>query len=68
MYKLIYGVAKRKNNRLLSMDDRPTEFCLDAIVLGDEWIVERLFDEDGSHLTVCHRPILAVLWIFMTSV
>jgi len=54
MYKLIYGVAKRKDNRLLSMDDRPTEFCLDAIVLGDEWIVERLFDENGSHLTVCH--------------
>jgi hypothetical protein len=66
--KLTHGVAKRKNNRLLSVDDRPTELCLDAIILGDERIVERLFDEDGSQLTVRHRPILAVLWILVASV
>jgi hypothetical protein len=41
---------------------------LDAIILGDERIVERLFDEDGSQLTVRHRPILAVLWILVASV
>jgi hypothetical protein len=30
------------------VDNRPTELCLNAVILGDEWIVERLFDEDGS--------------------
>jgi hypothetical protein len=48
VHKLTDGVAKRKNNRLLSVDNRPTELCLNAVILGDEWIVERLFDEDGS--------------------
>jgi hypothetical protein len=50
------------------VDNRPTELCLNAIILGDEWIVERLLDEDGSQLTMCHRPILAVFWILVTSV
>ena len=50
------------------MDNRPTELCLDAIVLGEERVIERLFDEDGSQLTVRHRPILAVLWILVASV
>jgi len=54
VHKLTQGVAKRKNNRLLSVDDRPTELCLNAVILGEERIVERLFDEDGSQLTVCH--------------
>lgn len=54
MYKLTDGVAKRKDNRLLSVDDRPTELCLNAIILGDERIVERLLDEDGSHFTMRH--------------
>jgi hypothetical protein len=49
------------------MDDGPTELHLNAIILSDEWFFERLFDEDGSELTVCHRPILAILWILMTS-
>ena len=68
VHKLTQGIAKRKNNRLLSVDNRPTELCLDAIVLGDERVIERLFDEDGSQLTVRHRPILAVLWILVASV
>jgi hypothetical protein len=50
------------------MDDGPPELCLDAIILGDERVVERLFDEDCSELTVRHGTILAVLWILMTSV
>jgi hypothetical protein len=36
------------------MDDRPTELCLNAIILGDERVIERLFDEDCSELTVRH--------------
>jgi hypothetical protein len=68
VHKLTNGIAKRKHDRLLSMDDRPTELCLDAIILSNHRIVECLFDEDGSELTVCHCPILAVLWILMTSV
>jgi hypothetical protein len=54
VHKLTHGVAKRKNNRLLSVDDRPTELCLNAIILGDERVVESLFDEDGSHFAVRH--------------
>jgi hypothetical protein len=50
------------------MDDRPTELCLDAIILGNHRVIERLLDEDCSELTVSHGPILAVLWILMTSV
>jgi len=68
VHKLTDGVAKRKNDRLLPVNDRPTELCLDAIILCDQRIVERLFDEDGSQLTVRHRPILAVLWILVASV
>jgi hypothetical protein len=49
------------------MDDRPTEFCLYAIILGNHRVVESLFDEDGSQFAVCHRSILAVLWVLMTS-
>jgi hypothetical protein len=49
------------------MDDGPTELCLNLIILGDEWFFERLFDEDGSQLTVCHRPILAVFWWLASS-
>jgi hypothetical protein len=68
VHKLTQGVTKRKNNRLLSVDDRPTELCLNAIVLCDERVIERLLDEDGSQLTVRHRPILAVLWVLVASV
>jgi hypothetical protein len=50
------------------VNDRPTELCLNSIILGEERIVERLFDEDGSQFTVRHRPILAVLWILVASV
>jgi len=50
------------------VDDGPTELCLDAIILGNERVIERLFDEDGSELTVRHGPILAVLRCLMTSV
>ena len=50
------------------MDDCPAELCLDAIILGDERVVESLFDEDCSELAVRHGAILAVLWILMTSV
>ena len=67
VHKLTDGVAKRKDDRLLSVDDCPTELCLDAIVLGDHRVIERLFDEDGSELSVRHGPILAVLWVLMTS-
>jgi hypothetical protein len=49
------------------MDDRPTKLCLDAIILGDEWVIKCLLDEDGSELTVRHGPILAVLRCLMTS-
>jgi len=41
---------------------------LDTIILGNERVVERLFDEDGSQLTMRHGTILAVLWGLMTSV
>jgi hypothetical protein len=68
VHKLAQGVAKRQNFSSLTMDDGPTELCLDAIILGDERVVERFFDEDGSELTVRHGTILAVLWILMTSV
>jgi hypothetical protein len=54
MHKLTQSVAKRKNDRLLSVDNRSTELCLDAIILCNEWIVERLLDEDCSQLTVRH--------------
>ena len=66
--ELTYGVAKRKHNRLLSVNDRPTKLCLNAFILSDERFVESLFDEDGSQLTMRHRPILAVLWTFTASV
>ena len=68
VHKFTDGVAKRQNFSSLSMDDGPTELCLNAVILGDEWIVECLFDEYGSQFTVRHRPILAVLWVLMTSV
>jgi hypothetical protein len=68
VHKLTDGVAKRKHFSSLSMDDGPTELCLDAIILGDERVIERLFDEDCSQLTVCHGPILTILWGLMTSV
>jgi hypothetical protein len=68
VHKLAYGVAKRKHFSGLSVDDGPAELCLDAIILGDEWVIECLFDENGSELTVRHGTILAVLWILMTSV
>jgi hypothetical protein len=48
VHKLTHGVAKRKDIRFLSMNDRPAQLCLDTIILGDERVVERLFDEDGS--------------------
>jgi hypothetical protein len=54
VHKLAYGVAKWKYNRLLSVDDGPTELLLNLIILGDEWFFERLFDENGSHFTVRH--------------
>jgi hypothetical protein len=38
----------------LTVDDCPAQLCLNAIILGDERIFERLFDEDGSELTVRH--------------
>jgi hypothetical protein len=68
MHKLTHGVAKRKHFGSLSVDDCPTQLCLDAIILSDERVVERLFDENGSELSVRHGAILAVLWILMTSV
>jgi hypothetical protein len=52
----------------LAVDDCPAQLCLNAIILGDEWIVERLFDENGSKLAVRHRTILAVLWVLVASV
>ena len=54
VHKLTDGVSKRKNFSSLTMDDGPTELCLNAVILGDEWIIECLFDEDGSELTVRH--------------
>jgi hypothetical protein len=54
MYKLTNGVVKRKHDRILSVDDRPTELCLDTIILSNHRIVECLFDEYGSELTVRH--------------
>jgi hypothetical protein len=54
VHKLTDGVAKWKDNRLLTVDDRPTELCLNAIILSDKRIVERLFDEDGSQFAVRH--------------
>ena len=66
--KLTDGVSKRKHNRLLSVNDCPTELCLNAFVFSDERFFERLFDEDGSQLTMRHRSILAVLWTFTASV
>jgi hypothetical protein len=54
MHKLADCVAKRKHFSGLSVDDGPAEFCLDAIILGDERIIERLFDEDCSELAVSH--------------
>jgi len=68
VHKLAYGVTKWKYNRLLTVDDGPTELLLNLIILGDEWFFECLFDEDGSELTMRHRPIFAVLWCLMTSV
>ena len=54
VHKLTDGVAKRKHFSGLSVDDGPTELCLNAIILGDERVIERLFDEDCSELTVRH--------------
>ena len=54
VHKLTHGIAKREDVRLLSVDDRPPELCLDAFIFSDEWIVECLFDENGSQLTVRH--------------
>jgi hypothetical protein len=68
VHKLTYGVAKRKNFGSLSVDDGPTELCLDPIILGDERVIERLFDEDCSQFTVCHGPILTILWGLVSSV
>ena len=68
VHKLADGVAKRKHFSGLAVDDGPTELCLDAIILSDERVVERLFDEDCSELAVRHGTILAVLWSLMTSV
>jgi len=68
VHKLAYGVAKRKHFSGLAMDDCPAELCLDAIILDDERVIKRLFDEDCSELAVRHGAILAVLWILMTSV
>jgi hypothetical protein len=68
VHKLTYGVAKWKYNRLLTVDDGPTELLLNVVILGDERFFECLFDEDGSQFTMRHRPILAVLWCLMTSV
>jgi hypothetical protein len=67
VHKLTYGVAKWKYNRLLTVDDGPTELSLNLIILSDERVIECLFDEDGSELAMRHRPILAVLWCLMTS-
>ena len=68
VHKLTDGVSKRKHFSSLTMNDGPPELCLYAIILSDERIVERLFDEDCSKLAVRHGAILAVLWILMTSV
>jgi len=68
VHKLTDGVAKRKHFSSLSVDDGPTELCLNTIILGDERVIERLFDEDCSQFTVRHGTILAVLWGLMTSV
>jgi len=68
VHKLTDGVAKRKHFSGLSVDDGPTELCLNTIILGDERVIERLFDEDCSQFTVRHGTILAVLWGLMTSV
>ena len=68
VHKLAYGVAKRKNFSSLSMDYGPTDLCLNAIILGNHRIVECLFDEDCSQLTMRHGTILAILWCLMTSV
>jgi hypothetical protein len=54
VHKLTDGVTKRKHDRLLSVDDRAPELCLNAIILSDERVIKCLFDEDGSELNVCH--------------
>ena len=54
VHKLTDGVAEWKYNRLLSVDDGPTELLLNLIILSDERVIECLFDEDGSELTVRH--------------
>ena len=54
VHKFTYGVAKRKNFGSLSVNDGPTELCLNAFVLCNHGVIERLFDEDGSELAVRH--------------
>ena len=54
VHKFTYSVAKRKNFSGLSVNDGPTELCLNAFVLGNHGVIERLFDEDGSELSVRH--------------
>jgi hypothetical protein len=68
VHKLANGVAKRENFGGLPVDDGPTQLCLNAIILGDERVIQRLFDEDCSELSVRHGTILAILWGLMTSV
>jgi hypothetical protein len=67
VHKLTDGVAKWKHDRLLPVDDRAPELCLDAFVLNDERIIKCLFDEDGSQLSVRYRTILAILWTLTAS-
>jgi hypothetical protein len=54
VHKLADGIAERKDNRLLAVDDGPTELLLNVTILGDDRFFECLFDEDGSHFTVRH--------------
>lgn len=67
MHEFTESVTKRKHLRLLTVDDRSTEFRLNAFIFSNQRIVESLFDEDSSQFTVRHRPILAVLWILVAS-
>lgn len=67
VHEFTEGVAKRKHLGRLSVDERPTELVLNALILGNHRIVERLLDEDGSELAVSHRTILTVLWILMAA-
>lgn len=61
------GVPEGKHPSRLAVNHSPTEFRLDAFILGDEWFLESLLDENRMEFTVRHGPVLSVLWGTVTS-